>query len=69
MDLLEAAIARDFPIDLLSDQTSCHNAYSGGYCPVGLTFGERTELLHRDRNAFRQLVRVAQTAYRRPFAR
>ena len=52
VDLLEAAITRDFAIDLLSDQTSCHNAYNGGYCPVGLTFEERTELLHRDRAAF-----------------
>ena len=56
VDLLEAAIARNFPIDLLSDQTSCHNAYNGGYCPVGLTFDERTELLHRDRAAFGRLV-------------
>jgi len=52
VDLLEAAIARDFAIDMLSDQTSCHNAYNGGYCPAGLTFDERTELLHRDRTAF-----------------
>ena len=52
VDLLEEAIARSFAIDLLSDQTSCHNAYNGGYCPVGLTFEERTELLHRDRAAF-----------------
>ena len=52
VDFLEAAIKRDFAIDLLSDQTSCHNAYNGGYCPVGLTFEERTELLHRDRAAF-----------------
>ena len=52
VDLLEVAIKRDFAIDLLSDQTSCHNAYNGGYCPVGLTFDERTELLHRDRVAF-----------------
>ncbi len=44
VDLLEAAIARSFAIDLLSDQTSCHNAYNGGYCPAGLTFDERTEL-------------------------
>ena len=56
VDLLEAAIARSFAIDLLSDQTSCHNAYNGGYCPVGLTFDERTELLHRDRAAFAQRV-------------
>ena len=56
VDLLEAAIARNFAIDMLSDQTSCHNAYNGGYCPVGLTFDERTELLHRDREAFAKRV-------------
>ncbi|MEN6563906.1 MAG: urocanate hydratase [Christensenella sp.] len=56
VDLLEAAIARGFAIDLLSDQTSCHNAYNGGYCPAELTFNERTELLHRARAAFGQLV-------------
>ena len=56
VDLLEAAIARGFSIDMLSDQTSCHNAYNGGYCPAGLTFEGRTELLHRDRETFRQRV-------------
>lgn len=56
VDLLEAAVAREFPIELLSDQTSCHIAYNGGYCPVGLTFAERTELLHCDRSAFHALV-------------
>jgi len=52
VDLLEAALARNFAIDMLSDQTSCHNAYNGGYCPAGLTFDERTELLHHDRELF-----------------
>jgi len=56
VDLLEAAIARNFQIDMLSDQTSCHNAYNGGYCPAGLTFDERTELLHHDRDAFTKRV-------------
>jgi len=56
VDLLEAAIAKDFKIDLLSDQTSCHNAYNGGYCPVGLTFQKRTEMLHKDRNMFCEMV-------------
>jgi urocanate hydratase len=56
VDLLEAAIARNFAIDMLSDQTSCHNAYNGGYCPAGLTFDERTELLHHDRDAFTRRV-------------
>ena len=52
VDLLEAAVERNFHIDLLSDQTSCHNVYNGGYCPVGMTFEERTELLHKDREKF-----------------
>ena len=56
VDLLEAAIKRDFQIDLLSDQTSCHNVYGGGYCPAGLTFAERTALLHSDREAFARKV-------------
>jgi urocanate hydratase len=56
VDLLEGALAQNFPIDLLSDQTSCHNVYNGGYCPVGLSFDERTTLLHRDRTLFRQKV-------------
>jgi urocanate hydratase len=56
VDLLEAASERSFGIDLLSDQTSCHNAYNGGYCPVGLSFAERTALLSSDRAAFAKRV-------------
>ena len=43
-------------IDLLSDQTSCHAVYDGGYCPVGSTFEERTNLLAHDPEKFSQLV-------------
>ncbi|MDO4485881.1 MAG: urocanate hydratase [Bacillota bacterium] len=56
VDLLEAAVEKDFHIDLLSDQTSCHNVYNGGYCPVGLTFQKRTEMLHKDREMFKEMV-------------
>ena len=56
VDLLEAAVEKNFHIDLLSDQTSCHNVYNGGYCPVGLTFQERTEMLHSDREKFKKMV-------------
>lgn len=52
VDLLEKAAETGFKIDLLSDQTSCHNVYNGGYCPAGLTFDQRTELLHKDREEF-----------------
>jgi urocanate hydratase len=56
VDLLEFADRHQEPIDLLSDQTSCHAAYDGGYCPQGLTFQERTDLLALDPARFRQLV-------------
>ncbi len=56
VDLLEHAARCGTPIDLLSDQTSCHAAYEGGYCPQGLTFEARTEMLGADPLKFRQLV-------------
>lgn len=56
VDLLEHAVKNDIHIELLSDQTSCHAVYEGGYCPAGLSFEERTELLHSDPEKFRQLV-------------
>jgi urocanate hydratase len=56
VDLLEYAVVNHKHIDLLSDQTSCHVAYDGGYCPQGLTFEERTKLLAEDRPTFRALV-------------
>lgn len=56
VDLLEYAVEKNIHIDLLSDQTSCHNVYDGGYCPAGITFEERTELLGKDKKKFRELV-------------
>ena len=56
VDLLEYLYKNDVHVDLLSDQTSCHVPYDGGYCPQGLTFAERTELLDRDPEKFRKLV-------------
>ena len=37
----------------MSDQTSCHVPYDGGYCPQGLTFEQRTEMLDKDPDGFR----------------
>ena len=34
VDLLEYAVKNDIKIELLSDQTSCHAVYEGGYCPA-----------------------------------
>lgn len=56
VDLLEYLLKNNIPVDLLSDQTSCHAVYEGGYCPVGLTFAQRTELLAADKAKFRTLV-------------
>lgn len=57
VDLLEYADKNNVHIDLLSDQTSCHAVYDGGYCPAGITFEERTRLLAEDREKFNELVK------------
>ena len=56
VDLLEYAVTHGKKIDLLSDQTSCHAVYEGGYCPQGLTFEARTELLEKDPDTFKEHV-------------
>ncbi|MDO5665762.1 MAG: urocanate hydratase [Bacteroidia bacterium] len=56
VDLLEFAETNNIHIELLSDQTSCHEPYTGGYCPAGISFDERTRLLKEDRDKFHQLV-------------
>ena len=56
VDLLEYAVEHHVHIDLLSDQTSCHNVYEGGYCPAGITFEERTKLLATDKEKFEKLI-------------
>jgi urocanate hydratase len=59
IDLLAYAVEHQVKIDLLTDQTSCHAVYEGGYCPHGLTFEERTKMLRSDRNRFNKLVDVS----------
>ncbi len=56
VDLLEYLDRRNVPVELLSDQTSCHAVYDGGYTPAGVTFEEGRELLATDRERFRALV-------------
>ena len=56
VDLLSYAADNRVPIDLASDQTSCHAVYEGGYCPQGLSFSERTHLLASDPTKFKELV-------------
>ncbi len=56
IDLLEYAVNNNILIELLSDQTSCHVPYDGGYCPQGLDFEQRTEMLKNDKDGFCKLV-------------
>ena len=56
VDLLEYLYEKNIHVDLMSDQTSCHVPYDGGYCPQGLTFQQRTEMLDKDPEGFKVLV-------------
>ena len=56
VDLLEYLYENNVHVDLMSDQTSCHVPYDGGYCPQGLTFAQRTEMLANDPEGFKVLV-------------
>lgn len=63
VDLLDYAFIKDIRIDLLSDQTSCHAVYDGGYCPQGLSFEERTSLLKTDKPLFIERVNLGLKAH------
>jgi len=56
VDLLEYLSENDIKVELASDQTSCHDAYGGGYTPVGFTFEEGRKLLKENPGAFREKV-------------
>ena len=56
VELLERMVERDVKIDLLSDQTSLHNPWQGGYYPVTLSFEEGKEMMSSNPKKFRQEV-------------
>ena len=56
VELLERMVERDIKIDLLSDQTSLHNPWQGGYYPVTLSFEEGKEMMSSNPEKFRQEV-------------
>lgn len=56
VDLWEYCVENNIDIELASDQTSCHDAYGGGYTPVGLTFEEGRQLLKENPGLFTQEV-------------
>jgi urocanate hydratase len=56
VDLLEYCVEKDVKVELASDQTSCHDAYGGGYTPAGYTFEEGRKLLKENSALFREKV-------------
>ena len=56
VELLERMVERDVRIDLLSDQTSLHNPWQGGYYPVTLSFEEGKMMMSSNPEQFRKEV-------------
>ncbi|HPM01216.1 MAG TPA: urocanate hydratase [Candidatus Cloacimonadota bacterium] len=56
VDLLEYIDTNNIDVPLISDQTSCHAVYEGGYTPAGISFDEGRRLIKEDQDKFKQLV-------------
>lgn len=56
VDLWEYCVKNNIKVELASDQTSCHEAYTGGYTPVGYTYKEGRKLLKDDPEKFKKEV-------------
>ncbi len=59
VDLLERLLERSIGIDLLSDQTSLHNPWQGGYYPVGYSYEEANKMMSGDSVKFKQEVQAS----------
>jgi urocanate hydratase len=59
VDLWEYFAKNNIKIELASDQTSCHDAYGGGYTPVGHTFAEGRKLLSENPSLFKEKVNLS----------
>jgi len=56
VDLLEYVAKHQIKCELISDQTSCHAVYEGGYTPAGYTYEEARQLLTTDLDSFKKAV-------------
>ncbi|MCB5231109.1 MAG: urocanate hydratase, partial [Candidatus Cloacimonas sp.] len=56
VDLLDYFDKHNLKVELISDQTSCHAVYEGGYTPAGVTFDEGRKVLETDEKEFKRLV-------------
>ncbi|MDY4019748.1 MAG: urocanate hydratase [Prevotella sp.] len=56
VDLWERLAKDDIRVDLGSDQTSLHNAFAGGYYPVGMTLEESNRMMAEQPELFEEKV-------------
>jgi urocanate hydratase len=56
VDLWKYVVKNNVPVELASDQTSCHAVYEGGYTPYQISFEEGRKLLVSDISRFKELV-------------
>ena len=56
VDLWEALAGRQVFVDMGSDQTSLHNAYAGGYYPVGYTLEQSQKMMADNPESFKEAV-------------
>ncbi len=56
VDLLEYLDQKNIYVELVSDQTSCHAVYDGGYTPAGVSFEEGRRILKENPEQFKMLV-------------
>jgi len=59
IDLLDHFEKNNIKIDLLSDQTSCHVVYEGGYIPVGFSLEESRSLMQNNPQDFKEHVNLS----------
>jgi urocanate hydratase len=57
VDLWEALVEKNIPIELGSDQTSLHNPWAGGYYPVDFSLEESLQLMATNPDKFKQEVK------------
>ena len=56
VDLWERLAEENIQVDLGSDQTSLHNAFAGGYYPVGMTLEESKQMMAEQPDLFKEKV-------------
>ena len=56
VDLWERIAEENIQVDLGSDQTSLHNAFAGGYYPVGMTLEESKQMMAEQPDLFKEKV-------------